>query len=202
MANYCGFKMKITGKPKNIIEFVKIIHPECNYTGIAPDRHLFRIFDANVDTEEFLALSVADNETDIFCYVDGSCAWSISSCMTDDPFSSYSQQKRLLSSGTDEEKRSTKSKGTTLEIESGRLNLTIEVYGEEPGCGFEEHYAFVNGKTVTNEVEDATWYCIDDYESLEELNEEEGTEFTEDDFDEDNYAKIGGFEEWVFDEFE
>jgi hypothetical protein len=52
----------------------------------------------------------------------------------------------------------------------------MEVYSEEPGCGFQEHYVFVDGRLVTEETTEYT----------EEFNEET-----------DEWESSGGFE-WDF----
>lgn len=49
-----------------------------------------------------------------------------------------------------------------------QLQLDMEVYSEEPGCGFQEHYVFVDGQLVTEETTDYTEEYngeIDEWES-------------------------------------
>lgn len=42
----------------------------------------------------------------------------------------------------------------SLESESERLNLALEVFSSEPGVGFQEHYIIVNSEVVVEECED------------------------------------------------
>ena len=58
-----------------------------------------------------------------------------------------------------------------------QLNLDMEVYSEEPGCGFQEHYVFADKVLVVNESVDYT----------EEYDEEN-----------DEWVSEGGFEDWSF----
>jgi uracil-DNA glycosylase family 4 len=58
-----------------------------------------------------------------------------------------------------------------------QLELDMEVYSEECGCGFQEHYLFIDGELVAEE-------CVDYSEEYNEETEE--------------YESSGGFDDWDF----
>lgn len=77
--------------------------------------------------------------------------------------------------------------------ESERLNLIIEIYSEEGGCGFQEHYLINFG--VEEEGECRDWN--DSYE--DELDEEDPNYDPEN--EENNIVEVaasGGFPDWTF----
>lgn len=195
MPNYCDFNMKIVGERKNIEELISILDADYSYEPISPDlingktyplvhqppspiyyttngyklakltgpRHMFRVFEAYVDR------SVDEPNAS---YISGYCAWSVYSCMFG---TSHTYYDDFIT-----EKYGNKYigfMGTTLPDESRKLNLKIEVYSEEPGCGFMEHYLIDNGEIL---IED----CVD----YQEVLDEEGIETGE-------YKIIGGFED-------
>lgn len=90
---------------------------------------------------------------------------------------------------------------TTLLEESILLNLDIEIYSDEAGIGFAEHYHFLSGEVLADELVDYEEYYwdTDEYPTLEEFNAAHNTHFTMKDFEEmDCYAVIGGFpNKWV-----
>lgn len=195
MPNYCDFNMKIVGERKNIEEFISVLNSDYDYEPVSPrhisgkiyplvhqpaspiyyttngyklenitgPRHMFRVFEAYVNRSE-------DEPNASYLY--GYCAWSVYSCMFG---TSHTYYDDFIT-----EKYGNKYigfMGTTLPDESRRLNLKIEVYSEEPGCGFMEHYLIDNGEIL---IED----CVDYMEVLDE----EGKEIGE-------LKIIGGFED-------
>lgn len=66
---------------------------------------------------------------------------------------------------------------TNLQRESELLALDIEVFSEEPGWGFQEHYLYKQGWEIKNEILP--------YEDI--YNEKT-----------DEYERTGGFESWGF----
>lgn len=98
------------------------------------------------------------DEGEDFIEISGDCAWSIETCCR---AGGYSQ-------GTD-----------LLEINSRDLDLVVEIYSQECGMAFEEHYLYKKGECIVDECTD--WF---------ETYNEETYEFSE----------SGGFEnygEWV-----
>ena len=194
MPNYCDFDMKIVGERKNIEEFIAVLNSDYDYEPISPHhisgknyplvhqpaspiyyttngykletitgpRHMFRVFETYVNRNK---------DEPNASYLSGYCAWSVYSCMFGTPHTYYDD---FIT-----EKYGNKYigfMGTTLPDESRRLNLKIELYSEEPGCGFMEHYLIDNGEIL---IED----CVD----YEEVLDEEGLEAGE-------IKIIGGFE--------
>lgn len=113
------------------------------------------------------SLQQVDKEKIYQVTVDGDCKWSVASAMMDRP------ALNLLSF-------------------SKTLNLTIEIYFSEPGCGFQEYFMVTNGELVASETVAYAEHPLFEYSSLEQLNRELGSHFTEDDVD-GEYVKEGGF---------
>lgn len=102
--------------------------------------------------------------------ITGDCAWSVICSMMEDSGNKI-----------------------TLETESKRLNLVIEVFSEESGCCFQEHYLIVNGEVVINDSVDYESHFVLDYDSIQDYNEEFDTDFTEEMVDQDGYVVVGGY---------
>lgn len=80
----------------------------------------------------------------------------------------------------------------SLESESKRLGIGISVLSEECGFEFQEHFVVVNGEVIKDECKDWCRYDLECYESLDELNELNGTNLVENDFNEEGYCERGG----------
>lgn len=80
----------------------------------------------------------------------------------------------------------------SLESETERLGLKIEIYSSEPGCAFQEHVIIDNGQVVEEQCVDYEEHWIWEFDTIEEYNQEYGTNFTEDMVDEGNIY-VGGF---------
>ena len=188
MPNYCYYQMCVKGTKENVEEFIKVIKAGYNYGTMEfdYDRHLFRVFEADYDEIE----KVDDNEYRVV--ISGDCAWSVSSCMLNEHFSSYYNCIK--------ERYPNEFRGTTLPLESKRLQLAIEVYSEECGEAFQEHYLFENGETIIDECVDYSEYYIGDYNSKAEAEEDLDIDITDEEWNSgEEYIKRGGFEEWYFD---
>ena len=190
MPNYCSYSMKVKGTHENIEQFIKIIQTDYMYNKdgacINPDtnepveRHFWRVFEAYVVDDE------TENEVRSVI-INGDCAWSVTSCMCDGRWTYQGQNPN--------------GRGTTLKQESARLNLSIEVFSEEPGCGFMEHIVFVNGKSIVNDCIDWNEYYTEEFETVEEMNAECGTHFTQEEFEREDFLSTGGID-WCFDEWD
>lgn len=89
-----------------------------------------------------------------------------------------------------------------------KYKLDLEIYSEEPGCGFMEHFRWECGEQVENEVADFALIHLDNMED-EDLRDEffsqEATKkypITIDNYesfaDDEGYIKLGGFDyKWV-----
>lgn len=105
-------------------------------------------------------------------YVDvfGDCAWSVSTAM-------------MARAGREH----------SLESETERLGIIVEVYSSEPGCCFQEHYLINKGWIEIDECVDYEEHWVEEFDSIEAYNEEFDTNFTEDMIDENGNVCIGGF---------
>jgi hypothetical protein len=125
---------------------------------------LGRIYECYQDNIEEL------NENVVSAQVSGYCAWSVLTAM-----------------------RGYDGRCPSLESETERLNLVVEVYSTEPGMGFQEHCMIENGDVVLDECVDYQEHYIGDFDTLEEYNNEYGTHFTEDMIQDEEYIYIGGY---------
>jgi hypothetical protein len=76
--------------------------------------------------------------------------------------------------------------------------LAVEVYSEECGCEFQEHYIIENEDILCNDCVDYYEFCLDDFETKEEAEEEYGIIITDEEWESGGYISRGGFEEWIF----
>ena len=189
MPNYCNYEMKVVcDKKENIEEFLKVMNADYDYYNntFSYDRHMFRVFEAeNTDITQRM-----DGKFE--SYISGYCAWSVRSTMLNVDCSYY---RSNINENPEKYKRA-----TTLELESKNLGLEIEVYSEEEGCCFQEHFLIKDGEIIENKCVD--WQCYywdtDEYPTIEDFNATMDTNFSVEDFDEDNQVTIGGFESWDF----
>lgn len=132
MPNYCDYDMKIRGSKKAINRVLNCLQADYDYDkGRPAHKHFFRVFDATLSEHTHIR-KVGDNVYE--AYVFGYCAWSVWSCMCSGDSTYYSSVKKDYPSTF---------MGTTL-LEQSR-DCEIEVFSEEPGIGFSEHYIFKNG---------------------------------------------------------
>lgn len=154
MANLCYFEIRAIGTKESIEEFVKVF----NYDeGSDEDGYYL----ARTEIHEIICEELPDGNCK--ATVCGDCAWSVHSCMRDGAFTYYGDRKYA------------DAHITTLDILSKELNLTIEVYSEECGFEFMEHFLIRNGVA---EIED----CLD-YEELD-VSDELSYESTDDELSE------------------
>ena len=182
MPNYCNYSMCVIGRKENVEEFIKVIKADYNYGTMefSYDRHLFRVFDADYDEIE----QVGDNAYQVI--IDGDCAWSVATCMLEAGY--YKDLK---------ERYAKEFRGTTLQIESERLNLDIEVFSEERGMCFQEHYIIRKGELEVDECVDWEEYFLEEYETKEEAEKDLGIEITDEEGENEEVISRGGFE-WDF----
>ena len=138
MPNYCDYEMKIKGSKQAIRRVVKCLEADYNYSKGKPEhRHFFRVFDV------FQNGNLEKNDDGTWSlYVYGDCAWSVYSAMVSKTGESYYYACK--------EKYPQDFMGTTLLEES--KNCEIEVFSEEIGCMFSEHYLFKNGKCLIDDL--------------------------------------------------
>lgn len=179
MPNYCDYEMRVKGKEEAIEEFISIIQADYHITdGVCShERHFWRVFEAEVQNKQF-------NNGEGYAEIVGCCAWSVHTCMCDGK-GTYNNDYPNLG-------------GTTLQAESERLHISIEVLSSETGCAFMEHYIYDNGNCIAEDCEKWMEYCTEDFSSVEEMNAKLGTDFTHDEFKENEFLTVGGFD-WEFD---
>lgn len=205
MANNCFFLANITGKESDVKEVIKTFKTHYDYDEGKPDhKHLQRIFNADEEMwgEEIIG---KDGEKYVSYAINGQCAWSVYSCMMQGECTYYDDLKKRFPDTF---------MGTNLEELSRDTNTVIEVYSEELGCEFQEHYLVKYGEIIIDEERkyrevsldfiDEGYNTVLEYiksfdddeiiDSLEELLNENKTDFDTG----ENYIGIGGFEEWHF----
>lgn len=141
MPNYCNYEMKIKGSKRAIQRVVDCLKADYNYDhGKPAHKHFFRVFDVYENEME-------KNEDGTYTlFVCGDCAWSVHSAMVSKTGESYySYLKKNFPQDF---------MGTTLFEQS--KNCEIEVFSEEPGCEFSEHYLFKNGVCLIDDCVDIT----------------------------------------------
>lgn len=186
MPNYCGYQMRIQGNTDDVEKVIETLHAHYDYGNMTfdTDKHLFRVFSADIMDDE-----TVNGVRDVI--INGDCAWSVFSCMMEGDGTYYSSFKDTY----------VQFRGTTLVQLSKKYSVMIEVYGEESGCEFQEHYLIHNGELLIDDtvryIELYKEYLEEDETTLEEVLAESG--MTMDDVvDEDDYYRIGGFKSWDF----
>lgn len=128
-----------------------------------------RVYDAHVNEEGVI------KEGFYYCIVDGNCAWSVLSSML---------TKGDVSNAIDEATK--------------KLNLAVEIFSEECGLAFQEHFVIGKGTIFVNECVDWEEVYVSDYDDneLEELAKRTGKtvdELKKMAAEGNNYFEIGGF---------
>lgn len=187
MANYAQFEMRVVGDPLNVKKFIEIMQVDEYDTTPNGKPHFFRIFEAHLEKKSDVKHG--------FAHIDGYCAWSIVSCMTDvSPHTYYNQHAYDL----DDNGEIKLPNATHLAETTKKLNLKVETFAEEAGVGFEEHIIYDNGEEVLNDVVDMVEYLTDDYIDVHELNKESNLNIDKETFAKNEYIKLGGFDIWDF----
>ena len=178
MANICSFLMKVRGSKEDIIQFHK---------ALTQDGKIWMGRGAETDLEF---------EDDDLASLSGWCKWSVVTALVDNAISMRTEPWRWHSEPGEEEREY-----ITLYEACKRWNLVMEVYSEEGGCQFQEHFICDKGEVLCEECVGWEEYDIGDYESKEEAEEDLGVEFTDEEWaNHDDYRITrGGFENWSFD---
>ena len=178
MANICSFVMKVRGDKNDIEKFCKAIQQEGNiWIGRG----------ANIDI---------DFEDDDLACLTGDCKWSIQSALIDNAISMRTNPDRWhFGSGRD----ANEFEFITLYEACERWSIVMEVYSEECGCQFQEHFICDKGTVLCDDCVEWEEYWLDDYETKEEAEEELGVEFTDEEWESrDDRITRGGFKDWNF----
>lgn len=193
MPNYCRFTMAVAGYHSNVDAFINVL----NYKD--ENHQMYRVFEADVyDRVDINLWSKA--------YITGDCAWSVYVCMLPG-FGTYFSDDFEYTFKSIVNHKEIKFIGTNCLLEAKRLNLTIEIYSEEPGMQFCECYKILpNGiLSVDKQGKFESWW-IEDYQSYNDMVEDYTIDghpnpipFTEEEF---NELKENGDIQWVNREFD
>ena len=177
MANICNFSMYVRGKSEDIQRFYDAMCQNGNvYMGRGADAELIM-------------------EDDDGARIEGWCKWSIQSALIDNAISMRTNPGMWWFGDNVD---ASKIEFITLDEACDKWNLDMEVYSEEPGCCFQEHYLFVDGAMVLEECVDYYEYCLDEFETKEEAESELGIEITDEEWGYRGYIDRGGFCDWEF----
>lgn len=177
MANICSFSMCVKGKHDDIESF---------YNAMSQNGNIYMGRGAEAD------IQYEDEENRAF--INGWCKWSIASAMISNAISMRNEPEIWSFGDVDKSKL----QFITLDEASAKWNLIVEAYSEEGGCCFQEHYIIDNGTVECNECVDWHEYCLDDYETKEEAEEELEIKITDEEWDNGGFIERGGFEDWSF----
>ena len=179
MANICSFSMKVRGKKENIEQFYKALTQDGRV-------YMGRGADANIDYED------GDN----CAFIDGCCKWSIRSALIDNAVSMRTEPDIwYFGDGVS----SKDFEFITLFEACKRWNIVMEVYSEESGCCFQEHFICDKGEVICNDCIEWNEYCIDDYDTKEEADKDFGIVISDNEWNSgDAFISRGGFENWDF----
>ena len=126
---------------------------------------LGRVFSMEIDSLE------KTDVPDIFTiYLSGDCANSVKSSMRDDGI-----------------------RFPSLESESKRLGLVVEVFSSEPGCEFQEHFLVAKGQVIIDACVHYEEHVVDNFGGVDNYNRIHGTNFTKDMVNCNGEVCIGGF---------
>lgn len=177
MANICSFSMKVRGKHEDIEKFYNAMSQNGNiWMGRGAEAEI------NYDDEAGTAM------------IDGWCKWSIQSALIDNAISMRTKPEMWAFGNADVDSLMF----ITLLEATEKWNLVMEVYSEESGCCFQEHYVFDNGEVLCDDCVDYEEYWFDDYETKEEAEAELEIDITDEEWVE-GFSSCGGFSEWSFD---
>lgn len=192
MPNYCNYDLRAVGTKKDLETFYKEFAADyqydldtgklirCEYEGEPVEHHLFRNWDVYPNLED--AIHEEWYPDGYFMEVAGYCAWSVYTCMFDGPHTYYAD-------------RPEGSKGTHLLEMSKRLSVDIEIFSEESGVGFAEHYLIKSGELIISEETNFEEYPAYEFNTKEECEEAYDIKISDDEWNNaDDYIVRGGFD--------
>lgn len=177
MANLCSFLMKVRGNKEDIIQFHKALNQEGKIW-------MGRGAETDLTFEE-----------DGAAFMSGTCKWSVISALIDNAISMRTEPERWYHPPGEEEHEY-----ITLFEACKKWNLIMEVYSEECGFEFQEHFICDKGEVLCDECVHWEEYDIYDYETREEAEEDLDVKFTDEEWANEDDGRIcrGGFGEWIF----
>lgn len=129
MANLCSYEIRVKGTKESRDKFWSYINPDYN----------------NNEAPHFARMQLSDAERNAFTNNDGeecdcitgACAWSLYSCMFNGPHTYFQDWVDV--------------KLIDIESVSNDLHLELEMWSEETGMGFAEHYHIKDGEILIDE---------------------------------------------------
>ena len=179
MANVCSFSMKVKGNRGDIEQFCKAMMQDGTV-------YMGRGADADIEFENENSASLQ-----------GWCKWSIQSALIDNAISMRTEPNRwFFGEGVNSEEL----EFITLFEACKRWNIVMEVYSEECGLQFQEHFLCDKGEIIYQECIEWEEYDVYDYETKQEAEDDIGVEFTDEEWANQDDGRItrGGFENWDF----
>lgn len=133
MPNWTFTRISVVGRKECVKEFIKVLNANYDYNKYNFDHkfHIFRTLVQSYDHEIYGQIMQAD------IYVE--CAWSVYVCMFKGPHTYYNDRIGLYN------------RAVSIDELSKIYNLNIEIWSEEPGLCFQEHYYIINGNIIINE---------------------------------------------------
>lgn len=178
MANICSFSMRVKGNKDDIEQFYNAMSQKGTI-------YMGRGAEADIDWDD-----------DDVAMIDGWCKWSVQSAMVTNAISMRTEPDIWYWGD------GVSSKGLefiTLFEACKKWNIIMEVYSEEGGCQFQEHYICDKGDIICDECVNWEEHDIDDYETKEDAEEELGIKLTDEEWA-NKYERVtrGGFPDWDF----
>ncbi len=178
MSNVCTVKMQIISDSiENIKDFFKYIYA---YNRNVPSTEKYIVFETDpYFYEENVRETTYNGHLMYSLIVYGSTRNSV-----------YSSMLRKSEKG---------SSYINIQTACANSNVALNIYSSEYGNCFEEHVVVNStGDVITDDSLEATEYYFDpdEYSTIEEFNHDHHTNFTEEDFDENNSHIEGGYGDW------
>lgn len=180
MANICDFQMYVRGNHADIQKF---------YDAMCQKGTIYMGRGAEADIE-------FQNENKAI--ITGWCKWSVRSAMVTNAESMSAQPGQWY---WGEGINANDLEFITLFEACKKWHLDMEVYSEESGCCFQEHFVVIDGELVCEECVEWNEYWIEDYETKEEAEADLKITITDEEWEIGSaagYFTRGGFENWDF----
>lgn len=176
MANICSFSMRVRGTHENIESFYKALNQEGTIW-------MGRGAEADIEYED-----------EDIASIDGWCKWSVYSALIANAISMREKPELWL---IDSDKNR---EYITLEEACKKWNIDMEVYSEEYGCCFQEHYLIEKGDVIINDCVEACEYDLYEYDTKEEAEAELEIKLSDEEWEKNKGDRllVGGFDSWDF----
>lgn len=175
MANFCDFTMKIHGKAENLQEFYKALSQD-------GDIWMGHGADAEIEFEE-----------DGVALISGCCDWSIQSALIDNAVSMREESEKWRREPGEESRQY-----ITLFEACKKWGLVMEVFSQEPGIQFQEHYSCYKGLVVDEECVKWRQLDKDEFKTKEDAEEWLETKISDEEWNDDEPCiSRGGFEDYA-----